>query len=275
MGKLFFVPVGGLANRMRAMASACTLAKKVGEAVSVVWFKDRALNAPFDALFQPVDWDGLSVREAAFYDYWTFDRPRKKNLFIPRFFQRILFDDCLYEKQITQLCKQNFDFGRWARQGEVYLASYSDFQKYDYALLRKLFVPRQDMDREIVSFTRRFSPHTVGIHIRRTDNAASIRQSPTRLFVEAVDAEIEKNPDTVIFLATDSEAVKNEIRSRYGDRVLTAKEKAGRNSIAGVKGGIVDMFTLSKTNKIYGSFQSSFSELASQIGNVPLEILQK
>ena len=57
--------------------------------------------------------------------------------------------------------------------------------------------------------------------------------------------------------------------------ILTAKDEADRNSIAGIKGGIIDMFALSKTNKIYGSFQSSFSELAAQIGNVPIEILQK
>ena len=38
--------------------------------------------------------------------------------------------------------------------------------------------------------------------------------------------------------------------------------------------GITDMYTLACTTKIYGSFQSSFSEIASQIGNIPLEIIQ-
>ena len=260
MNKLFFVPVGGLANRMRAVASACTLARKVGIGVSVVWFKDWALNAPFNALFQPIQWKEMAIREATFYDYWVFDRPRKKNFFVPRFFQRILFDDSLYEKQITPLCKQH---------------SYTAFQKYDYALLRKLFVPRQDIQEKITSYSQSFSDYSIGIHIRRTDNAASIQQSPTELFIAAIDREIEANPNVSIFLATDSEIVKKEMLSRYGNRVLTAKDEADRNSIAGIKGGIIDMFALSKTNKIYGSFQSSFSELAAQIGNVPIEILQK
>lgn len=275
MNKLFFVPVGGLANRMRAVASACTLARKVGIGVSVVWFKDWALNAPFNALFQPIQWKEMAIREATFYDYWVFDRPRKKNFFVPRFFQRILFDDSLYEKQITPLCKQHFDFEAWAKKGEVYLASYTAFQKYDYALLRKLFVPRQDIQEKITSYSQSFSDYSIGIHIRRTDNAASIQQSPTELFIAAIDREIEANPNVSIFLATDSEIVKKEMLSRYGNRVLTAKDEADRNSIAGIKGGIIDMFTLSKTNKIYGSFQSSFSELAAQIGNVPIEILKK
>lgn len=141
MNKLFFVPVGGLANRMRAVASACTLARKVGIGVSVVWFKDWALNAPFNALFQPIQWKEMAIREATFYDYWVFDRPRKKNFFVPRFFQRILFDDSLYEKQITPLCKQHFDFEAWAKKGEVYLASYTAFQKYDCFVAQTVRTP--------------------------------------------------------------------------------------------------------------------------------------
>lgn len=47
MGKITFVPVGGLANRMRAVASAVTLAAKSDSDLSIVWFQDWALNAPF------------------------------------------------------------------------------------------------------------------------------------------------------------------------------------------------------------------------------------
>lgn len=42
----------------------------------------------------------------------------------------------------------------------------------------------------------------------------------------------------------------------------------------GNKEGITDMYTLARTQKIYGSFQSSFSDMAAQIGGVPLEILK-
>lgn len=34
------------------------------------------------------------------------------------------------------------------------------------------------------------------------------------------------------------------------------------------------MYTLARTQKIYGSFQSSFSNIAAQLGRVPLEILK-
>lgn len=54
MGKITFVPVGGLANRMRAVASAVMLAGKTKSELSIIWFQDWALNAPFYQLFKPV-----------------------------------------------------------------------------------------------------------------------------------------------------------------------------------------------------------------------------
>lgn len=275
MKKMVFVPAGGLANRMRAMAASYTLARKVGVEMKAVWFRDWALNAPFHALFEPIHQEGLSVRDASFFDYVTLDRPRRKNLFVPRLYQRMMFRDALYEARITPLRMQHFDFEAWFRQGGIYLASYTDFYPYDYDLLRKLFVPLPDVRRQIDAFAEGFSSHTIGVHIRRTDNKASILQSPTELFVDAIDKEVEQNDDTVIFLATDSEAIKDEMRSRYGRRLLTAGDEADRNSITGIKGGVVDMYTLARTNRIYGSFQSSFSELASQIGGVEVHVLRK
>lgn len=275
MKKMLFVPAGGLANRMRAMAASYTLARKVGVEMKAVWFRDWALNAPFHALFEPIHQEGLSVRDASFFDYVTLDRPRRKNLFVPRLYQRMMFRDALYEARITPLRMQHFDFEAWFRQGGIYLASYTDFYPYDYDLLRKLFVPLPDVRRQIDAFAEGFSSHTIGVHIRRTDNKASILQSPTELFVDAIDKEVEQNDDTVIFLATDSEAIKDEMRSRYGRRLLTAGDEADRNSITGIKGGVVDMYTLARTNRIYGSFQSSFSELASQIGGNEVHVLRK
>ena len=55
MGKITFVPVGGLANRMRAVASAVTLAAKTDSELSIVWFQDWALNAPFGRFTRNVD----------------------------------------------------------------------------------------------------------------------------------------------------------------------------------------------------------------------------
>ena len=120
---MLFVPAGGLANRMRALAASYTLNRKVGVEMESVWFRDWALNAPFHALFEPIHQEGLILRDASWCDYLTLDRPRRKNLFVPRLYQRMMFRDALYEARITPLRMQHFDFEAWARQGDVYLAS--------------------------------------------------------------------------------------------------------------------------------------------------------
>ena len=80
MNKITFVPIGGLANRMRTIASALMLSQQTNSQLNIVWFKDWALYAPFGMLFEPIVKERLSLREAEGYDALLLDRPRKKNL---------------------------------------------------------------------------------------------------------------------------------------------------------------------------------------------------
>ena len=68
-----------------------------------------------------------------------------------------------------------------------------------------------------------------------------------------------------IYLATDSEEVKWEMKERYGDWIFCSGKK-GTVDLRNKGVGITDMYTLARTQKIYGSFQSSFSDMAAQIG---------
>lgn len=275
MGKITFVPVGGLANRMRAVASAVTLAGKTESELQVVWFQDWALNASFSRLFKPVDATMAGLRDASPLDYLLLDRPRSKNFHIPRICQKFVFDSCLYERFITPLCKKHFDFETWARDRQVYMASYTAFQLYKHELVRRLFVPLDEIQEEIDKRSHLFSKYMIGVHIRRTDNIDSIRQSPIELFYDKLDQDIKEDTEIGIYLATDSEEVKQLMKERYGERLLLSDKQASRDSWEGIKDGIADMYTLARTQKIYGSFQSSFSDMAAQIGGVPLEIIKK
>ena len=123
------------------------------------------------------------------------------------------------------------------------------------------------------SYRERFGTHTIGLHIRRTDNAESIAKSPTSLFIDKVREEIDLHDDTKVFLATDSTAVKKEFTDAFATRIITPQEEACRDSISGIRGGVVDLWTLASTQRIYGSAGSSFSPMAASIGGVPLEIM--
>ena len=76
-----FIPSGGLANRMRAIASAYALTQETGSDLQIVWFQDWALNAPFHSVFvHPVQ---LKLREATLTDHLLYDRARRRNLWLP------------------------------------------------------------------------------------------------------------------------------------------------------------------------------------------------
>ena len=275
MSNFIFIPVGGLANRMKAVASSFILAQQNQIKTNVIWFQDWALHAPFNTVFEPIHSPNICIKEASLIDHIIYDRPRAKNLYRPRLFQYFIFRSCLYEKTIQDLKKQNFNFNNWIQKGHVYMASYLDFQEISTDILRQLFIPLPPIQARIDHLSQQFSPYTLGVHVRRTDNAASIELSPIELFFTAIDKEIDSYADASIYLATDDESVKLEFQKRYGKRLIYAKDKADRSSITGIQGGIVDMYALARTQKILGSFHSSFSELAAQVGNIPLEIIKK
>ena len=81
---------------------------------------------------------------------------------------------------------------------------------------------------EVENRCRNFSDAMIGVHIRRTDNLASIRQSPIELFYQKLDEKIKEDGKVAIYLATDSEEVKREMKERYGDRIFCSGKKADR-----------------------------------------------
>ncbi len=268
------IPAGGLANRMRAVAGAVTLMRGQSGCLRVIWFKDWALNAPFHSLFEPLAMDDVRLEDATLLHKLLYDRPRRCNLWLPRIFQQFAFDFRLYEK-IVWLFRDNLeDMQRLKNANNSYVASYHALVPYDNALLQRLFRPVKSVREDIDLRCEGFSSYTIGMHIRRTDNVVAIQRSPLSLFFNVVDTELAAHPDLRVYLATDSEDVKAQMRERYGDRIITASSAADRNSIEGIRDGIVDMYSLARTQKIYGSSGSSFSELASQLGNVPLEMVR-
>ena len=271
MNKITFVPVGGLANRLRALASAIVLSQKTHSRLHVYWFCDWALRAPFSSLFQPLHLDGVHFHEASACRHFLLDRPRSKNLRLPRLYQCLAFRSAVYERSFFPLYERGFDFPAWVnKHHNVYMASYSIFQPYEDVFLRQLFIPIPEVMDEINRRSRAFTAGTMGVHVRRTDNIASIDKSP----LEAFYARIDTCPKTAtIFLATDSDDVKECMRQRYGERIITSSSTADRDSVSGIREGIIDMFLLSRTSCILGSFQSSFSVMAAQMGGIPLEVV--
>ncbi len=226
-------------------------------------------------MFQPIEHPLCSLREATIADLLLYDRPRKKNLYIPRLYQSLHFDQVLYEQEATELFYNHFDFAAWSRNRNVYLASCVYFHQRTHGQCFELFKPTELLQQKIDYITRPFTNPTYGVHIRRTDNTTSIMESPTELFIQRIKEEISLQPEIQFYLATDSEEDKKELLSIFGRRIHTSPYAASRSNVKGMKDALIEMYVLSRTQKIMGSVKSSYSETAAQIGNIPCELIQR
>ena len=263
-----FVPVGGLTNRMRAIHSAISLAEN--DEVQICWFKDKGLNCCFHQLFQPISFTNVKLKEANLWDKLLLDRPRRKNLHFPKLYQTIWFDACLYEHQTH---KKHIDYKQWKlSHNSIYMASYNQFYQPSYKL-SDIFIPNNEIMQKIETTCTSHSTNPIGIHIRRGDHEIAIRKSPIHLFTEAMEKAIEQEEQTNFYLATDSESDKQLLIEKFGNRIITSPYPAERNTIEGMKNAVVDLYALSRTHTILGSYYSSFSEIAAELGGCKLHTL--
>ena len=266
---------------MRVAAATAAMAARLQAPVRVLWMEQWGMRCRFDALFEPAPLSEIGghpfeLRDATWRESLLMARPQRRNLNLPRLMQRILFSDVIFSERVMPLRMEGFDFLNWAKAGGRRLMhAYRDFYRWDLSLLPQLFVPTPEITALIDQRCATFSNNPIGVHVRRTDNQESIDDSPLKLFFQHIDTCIAQHDDTTIYLATDDEATKTSMRQRYNHRIITSPTQADRESTAGIIEGLVEMYTLSRTNHIYGSAGSTFSEMAAAIGQKPFEVVRR
>lgn len=272
--EITITPYGGLANRMRALNAVIEYARDTSIPVKVVWFSNFELNAKFSDIFELPSYDNLEVKEARFIDRFLYRSPRRHTLWLPRVTAPILFDTTIYSSDFLALRDSGVLPETILNGGRVLIESCYEFGDYTSSY-SKNFVPTRDILQWVEEYIdKNFTSNTIGVHIRRTDNELSIKNSPLSLFCDAMKREIELCENTKFYVATDDKATKSELKRIFGNRILSIDTDCNRNSLQGIKDAVKEMWLLSRTSKIYGSFYSSYSEVASQLGGIPLNILQ-
>jgi len=263
---LIILPIGGLANRMRAIDSAYNLSTS-NENLSVWWMKDQGLNCEFTSIFKPID----LIKEK------SLSRTLKKllklydmknslllwSLKILEFFHVLLVLDeysCLDKKKIAKVNQYLFCFIR------TWEAFYSKEEFHSELFQLKHEEP---FNKELL----KIDANTIGVHIRRTDNVWAIENSPLQLFEEKMKKELENNKDVNFYLCSDDDEVKQYFQNDFWrDKVKMPSGFVSRNTEEGVIQAACELFALSKTQKIIGSYWSSFGEIAAKLGNIEIEI---
>jgi len=261
MSLIILEPVGGLCNRMRAIASALALAKSLDRRLWLLWRRDATLNCVFEELFEkPPGIERIVTLNS-----------------------RLAIRACDVVTSIV--CDGRWDehdVAAWINDGtgpvalqttrRAFLRSSSLFyQPYDFSVFRPV-----NAIREVISRYREPLKDAIGLHIRRADNDRSRYNSPTELFVTAMNDEILVDPSVRFFLATDSDEEETILSKSFGNRLLThPKQSLRRDDPAAIRDAVVDLYCLAACRKIYGSFWSSFSETAQKLGAADLHVLTR
>lgn len=273
-------PALGLANRLRVLNSCIVLHQYNKANFKVVWEENLALNCCFSLLFQPIDCFKI-IKSSKALDYFASYAPDSTSNFkgrlkkVKRRAAGIIWGEYYNDLMVKEL-RFNDDFWLKHLNEKAILDTCHDFfsvsdnhNHYDK------FKPVNFLQEKIDKLSSKFQGSVIGIHIRRTDNKYSIEKSTDELFLRRIDEVLLKDSTTLFYLSTDSPEVETFIKSRFGERIISYESKLlDRNHPKGIQDALIDLYTLSKTRQIMGSWWSSFSMVAAELGRIPLNIVR-
>ncbi len=270
MKALVLYPQYGLANRLRAIASARILADFTGRKLFVNWIRYSKCN---------IEWEDLFLNRLDRYPLPATSFTKGVTLYddnndVSRFYwdmPQSLTGNPADVVAVRSCC--NFQTREMSRE------TYTSLKSLFYRSLQ----PLDSIQKTVDDLYRRYfeGNKVVGLHIRRADHLYYRRKdprlvSPTSLFIESMEKVLKSNPDTRFFLATDDRDEERAMRERFGVNVIVyEKENISRNTQTGMQDALVDWLLLSKSSRIIGSSTSSFSEEAAVVNMIEREPIVK
>jgi len=276
MKTLIVRPLGGLANRMRVIETAIAFAGNHSAQIIILWEKENILNAYYEQCFEPlanvkvinVDCSGdnflLKLKKKIIYRLFSL-------------INKFIFDIRLYDSTI----KNYLNDDRTPKPEEPFFTKVADTNNkvyletcYEFVSVSQTLpiIIKESIREKAVKFLEPYGKF-IGVHIRRTDSKEAIENSPIELFIERMDALISQLPTIKFYISTDSDDVFRHLKQIYNEKVFSGANKRTRRTTDGIYSALIDLYCLSRSEMIIGSFYSSFSQMAAKMGNVPLEII--
>ena len=265
----------GMGNRIVPAGCALSLAKELNYHLVMFWPKSSETgNARFDDLFDTEDLpfeivDGRKARVIrAAGEVLSGGRIAPRRIFdvslkIPLKFIGFQYDICLYSH-------------RWLRRDLVV----TDLRPYRKILLStprffgsscdvSWLKPAPHIVPRIAELKKRFTPNTIGVHVRGTDVG---HRPVVEKVVSRMRAEVELDPKVKFFFASDGDESEKVILDTFGDKLIRTKPSlvSERRTVRGQQDAVVDLFGMASTSRLIGTWPSTFLVLASMIGNKPL-----
>ena len=245
--------------------SAISLARDIQAPLKIVWLRDAGLNARFSDLFNPLpEIPEISVTMIDSTAWYFYGVPRLRNLYLPSLWQKNAFDIILNEAKLCEVIHSTSeeklpDAVRSRLRGNVLIHTGLGFYPTDDREFQQLFIPTEIVRALLAKKMEKIDLHTVGLHIRRTDNKQSVKHSPLTAFESAMRADLERDPEASFYIATDDPAVFTSLNSRFPS-CFCSESSPTRSTILGMQEAVAELFTLIACPRFHGSYWSSFSD---------------
>jgi len=272
--KIFIVkPYGGLANRMRVISSLLWLKSKFNAELKVIWLANDELNANYLDLFQ-IHPDFEVMEELGKYNY--IKTSNQKNSIMKRlakFINNLIgVDYCVYDSDIYKGVDDILEI--ISHNSVIFFNTCEEIYQFDEGL-RSIKIKSELVSRlDNISSNLNFDQDIIGVHIRRTDHNIAIKISPLFLFENILEKEFDENPNTRAYIASDDLEIINHFKENYKNKVVFISKVFGRDTKEGIVDGLIELYLLSKTKKIYGSYWSSYSKVAGRLSGINVETLR-
>lgn len=266
MKQVTIVPQGGLCNRLRVVLSALMLSRP-DVRLRVEWACNAECRAHFADLFMNPPLAPLLIAERR---WWNIPQSRR-NLHLPALWRRACYDLQLVNFKGTgdESLSRLID-----TYNNIYVSTGYVLHPYSAHLARCLH-PTVALQQRIDNICRAFGNRVVGVHVRRTDSLRSITESTDAAFLAAMQQEVKADADVRFFLATDSLSVRTHLENAFPGRIMTQPIRSvRRDTLEGMQDAVVDLFCLSRTRKLLGSYWSSFSDMAAELSGIPLQVVK-
>jgi len=277
LNNVIIKPTGGLANRMRVLESAYNYSIAYKSNLIIIWERNSDLNAKFSDCLEDIP--GVKVIDLNFSGRNTFSKIRRKVLLFWQFFytsynanKKVVDeeikaienykDEKVLEKLFVEYAKENKGLYLY-----ICYSFYSNYNNFFVKINKKVADKGKYLLQDVGQIT--------GVHIRRTDHVESIENSPLQLFIDEIKSVLSEFPAMKFYLSTDSDEVVDQLKEEFNDIIITGVTNRSRDTKDGIESALLDLYCLSCCKEILGSHNSTFSERAALMGNIPLRIVSK
>ena len=272
--RMIIEPGGGLGNRLLTISSAFNLAKDCGiNDIILLWRNNNECGCDFedvlDRMPMPCKVKTLHFGKESYKD--LFKRGRILSILYKIFhgiFYKIFrewakgFQLPIYQDMPTEEQMALKDWVLNCGHKKVYIEGY-------YTFYGNLDLSDVKFNKELVRKAESFKCNVGAydaMHIRRTDNAVAIKNSPTELFYQKIEDLLGIDSNRRIYIATDDKSILDDLKKRYSGNIISAaKEASSRSDSEGMKFALYEMLILAGADTIYASYGSTFTVIANVI----------